>query len=85
MDGREWRPGDGDVNCDPEAGATQGDDADQCRRAQSRQKLFYDRGTSHRTLAPGEKVLILLPNPHHSLKLEWFGPYQVQRQVTLMD
>ena len=54
-------------------------------KAQCRQKRLYDRGTSQRTFAAGEKVLVLLPNPHHSLKLEWFGSYQVRRHVSPVD
>jgi hypothetical protein len=36
-------------------------------------------------LSAGEQVLALLPNPHHSLKLKWIGPYKVLRQITSVD
>ena len=39
-------------------------------KAQSRQKRLYDRGAHSRKLEAGEQVLVLLPNPHNSLKLE---------------
>lgn len=30
-------------------------------------------------------MLVLLPNPHNSLKLEWVGPYTILRKVTSVD
>lgn len=54
-------------------------------RAQSRQKKSYDKGARPRTLKVGDEVLVLLPNPHDALKLEWFGPYNITRQVTPVD
>ena len=54
-------------------------------RAQSRQKRLYDRGAHTREFAVGDQVLILLPQTHHSLKLEWVGPYKVTRRVTTVD
>lgn len=44
-------------------------------KAQRKQKRLYDHRTNQRVLAAGERVLALLPNPHHSLKLEWMGPF----------
>ena len=54
-------------------------------RAQSRQKRLYDRGARTREFAVGDQVLILLPQTHHSLKLEWVGPYKVTHRVTTVD
>ena len=54
-------------------------------KAQQRQKHLYDRKASPRSLTAGEQVLVLLPNPHHSLKLEWVGPYNVLQQVSPVD
>ena len=51
-------------------------------RAQERQKRLYDRGTQPHNFAAGEQVLVLLPNPRQSLKLERFGPYKILRVVT---
>ena len=54
-------------------------------KAQQRQKRAYDQRARPRSLAAGEQVLVLLPNPHHSLKLEWVGPYEILRAVTPVD
>ena len=54
-------------------------------KAQQRQKQAYDQRARPRSLAAGEQVLVLLPNPHHSLKLEWVGPYEILRAVTPVD
>lgn len=53
--------------------------------AQKRQKEYYDRRTSTRTLNVGDQVLVLLPNQHNSLKLEWTGPYKILRRVGEVD
>ena len=55
------------------------------RAQKRRQKKLYDRRALQRSLAAGEMVLALLPNPHHSLKLEWMGPYKILKQVTAVD
>lgn len=39
-------------------------------KAQGHQKWIYDQETCSRTLEVGEQVLVLLPNPHNSLKSE---------------
>ena len=46
-------------------------------KAQKRQKQLYDQGTRTRVLKEGDQVLVLLPNAHASLKLEWVGPHKV--------
>jgi len=55
------------------------------KKAQERQKHLYDKRARSRILAVGEQALVLLPNPHNSLKLEWVGPYKVLRAVTPVD
>ena len=55
------------------------------KKAQERQKRLYDQRARSRSLAVGEQALVLLPNPHNSLKLEWVGPYKVLRAVTPVD
>ena len=40
-------------------------------KAQSRQKRLYNQRPHSQKLEVGEQVLVLLPNPHNSLKLEW--------------
>ena len=54
-------------------------------KAQQKQKAYYDRGVQQRVLKKGEKVLVLLPNAHNCLKLEWVGPYEVKRKVSDVD
>ena len=49
--------------------------------AQEQQKEYYNRRTSPRTLSAGDQVLVLLPNKHNSLKLEWMGPYEIKKRV----
>ena len=49
--------------------------------AQEQQKEYYKRRTSPRTLSAGDQVLVLLPNKHNSLKLEWMGPYEIKKRV----
>ena len=48
-------------------------------------KRLYDWGACTHEFAVGDQVLILLPQNHHSLKLEWVGPYKVTRRVTMVD
>ena len=54
-------------------------------KAQQNQKAYYDRGARERLLEEGDAVLVLLPKPHHRLKLEWVGPYRVSRRVSPVD
>ena len=54
-------------------------------KAQQKQKAYYDRGVQRRVLKEGEKVLVLLPNAHNRLRLEWVGPYKVTRKVSDVD
>ena len=55
------------------------------KKAQDKQKKIYDRNTRNRTLNAGNKVLVLLPNPQHPLRLEWRGPYEVLLKVSDVD
>ena len=55
------------------------------KTAQKRQKQQYDRGTRARSLNEGDPVLVLLPNPHDSLKLEWAGPHKAIHQISPVD
>ena len=52
------------------------------KKAQSHQKQLYDREAHSRKLEAGEQVLVLLPNPHNSLKLEWVGLYKIVRNIS---
>ena len=44
------------------------------KKVQNKQNKIYDKGTSNCTLNVSDKVLALLPNTQHPLKLEWRGP-----------
>ena len=48
-------------------------------------KLGEGNRARNRTLNAGNKVLVLLPNPQHPLRLEWRGPYEVLRKVSNVD
>uniref|UniRef100_A0A8C1GUB2 Gypsy retrotransposon integrase-like protein 1 n=1 Tax=Cyprinus carpio TaxID=7962 RepID=A0A8C1GUB2_CYPCA len=54
-------------------------------QAQDRQSQLYNRGTKLRKLAPGEKVLVLLPTSSSKLIAKWQGPFEVARQVGELD
>ncbi|XP_056627068.1 retrovirus-related Pol polyprotein from transposon 412 isoform X1 [Triplophysa dalaica] len=50
-------------------------------QAQDRQSRQYNRGTSLRKFAPGDKVLILLPTSSSKLLAKWQGPFEVARRI----
>ena len=47
------------------------------QKAAGRYKKYYDQRKKPRTLAVGDKVLILLPTDHNKLLLQWKGPFPV--------
>lgn len=51
------------------------------KKAQVGQKTWYDRTARERTLAPGDRVLVLLPTSTCKLLAQRHGPYKVVRQV----
>ena len=51
------------------------------RRSRKRQKAK----AKSRSLEPGEKVLVLLPQTHNKMLLKWFGPYKVLKKVREHD
>ena len=51
------------------------------RRAQLKQKQWYDKHTRMRTFNVGEQVLLLLPDSTSKFRLQWQRPYKVVRQV----
>ena len=56
------------------------------KKAQQKQKVYYDCGVQQRVLKEGEKFLVLLPNARNRLKLEYVvGPYEVKRKVSDVD
>ena len=54
---------------------------DNWKKAQSRQKTWYDQNTRDRELKPGDEVLVLLPTSSNKLLAQWQGPYYVLRKT----
>ena len=54
---------------------------DNWKKAQSRQKTWYDQNTRDRELKPGDEVLVLLPTSSNKLLAQWQGPYEVLRKT----
>ncbi|KAJ1166300.1 hypothetical protein NDU88_006708 [Pleurodeles waltl] len=51
------------------------------RAAQQKQKQSYDTHSVVRTLAVGDKALVLLPSTDNKLLARWQGPYEVTAQI----
>ena len=47
------------------------------KKAQRKQKYYYDKKSKERMLEVGDEVLVLIPSKHSKLKLEWEGPYKI--------
>ena len=55
------------------------------KRAQQKQKAWYDRNAWEREFQPSDEGLILLPTTTNKLLAQWQGPYLVLRQVGKVD
>ncbi|KAJ1189584.1 hypothetical protein NDU88_006328 [Pleurodeles waltl] len=51
------------------------------REAQTKQKQVYDARSVVRTLAVGDKALVLLPSTENKLLAHWQGPFDVIAQI----
>ncbi|KAJ1109843.1 hypothetical protein NDU88_007201 [Pleurodeles waltl] len=51
------------------------------RAAQQKQKQSYDTHSAVRTLAVGDKALVLLPSTDNKLLARWQGPFEVTAQI----
>ena len=51
------------------------------QKAQNKGKHYYHRKTKVRKFVPGDKVLVLLPNDHNKLLMQWKGPFEVSAAV----
>ncbi|KAJ1205578.1 hypothetical protein NDU88_001006 [Pleurodeles waltl] len=51
------------------------------RAAQLKQKQSYDTHSAVRTLAVGDKALVLLPSTDNKLLARWQGPFEVTAQI----
>ena len=49
------------------------------RRAQAKQKEYYDQKARELNLKPGDKVLLLLPSRTKKFVTQWQGPYKITR------
>jgi hypothetical protein len=58
---------------------------DSLRESQQKYKHHYDKGTRRRSLAVGDKVLVLLPTDNNKLLLQWKGPFEVIDVLNRMD
>ena len=47
---------------------------------QVKMKTYYDKNSRQRSLAAGQRVLVLLPDSINSLLCNWKGPYTVLRK-----
>jgi hypothetical protein len=51
------------------------------RKAQNKQKCWYDKRARMRELSAGEQVLLLLPDSTSMFRRQWRGPYKVVRRI----
>ena len=50
------------------------------RRAQQKNKGYFDKRCAVRQLEPGEKALVLMPSHGNKLLARWCGPYRIIRK-----
>ena len=55
------------------------------KKAQRKQKYYYDKKSKERMLEVGDEVLVLIPSKRSKLKLEWEGPYKITNKITSVD
>ena len=55
------------------------------KKAQAKQKVWYNRKARDRAFQAGDKILVLLPSTTHKLTAEWQGPFEVKRPVGQVD
>ena len=55
------------------------------KRAQQKQKAWYDRNAREREFQPSDQVLVLLPTTTNKLLAQWQGPYRVLRRMGKVD
>ena len=54
-------------------------------KAQTQQKLKYDRRSRIRNLEVGDEVLIMLPTTENKLLMQWRGPHPITKRIGLLD
>ena len=55
------------------------------KKAQQKQKTWYDRNSREREFHPADEVLVLLPTTTNKLLAQWQGPYRVLRRIGKVD
>jgi len=55
------------------------------RKAQIRQKKYYDCKAKERYFRRGDQVLLLLPTDENKLVMQWKGPFKVLERVNDRD
>ena len=55
------------------------------KKAQDKQKQWYDRNARERTFKKGDQVLILLPTSSKCLLAQWNGPYPVTKTISSVN
>ena len=55
------------------------------KKAQQKQKTWYDRNSREHEFQPADEVLVLLPTTTNKLLVQWQGPYRVLRRIGKVD
>ena len=54
-------------------------------KTQQKMKVWFDKKARVQTFSPGDKVLLLIPIPGHSLQAKFAGPYEVLEKLNSVD
>ena len=55
------------------------------KKAQDKQKQWYDRNARERTFKKGDQVLVLLPTSSNRLLAQWNGPCPVTKVISSVN
>ena len=51
------------------------------KKAQIKQKQWYDQHAREKSYIPGDQVLLLLPDNTQKFKVQWQGPYRIKKTI----
>ena len=51
------------------------------KKAQIKQKQWYDQHAREKSYIPGDQVLLLLPDSTQKFKVQWQGPYRIKKRI----
>ena len=51
------------------------------KKAQIKQKQWYDQHAREKSYIPGDQVLLLLPDSTQKFKAQWQGPYRIKKRI----